>query len=58
MSACTPWTTAELRLLRMHYPRGGSAACAQALPNRSQGAIQRRARRETRGLPAHWREAA
>jgi len=51
----TGWTTAELRLLRLHYPRGGSAACAQVLHNRSPVAIQRRARRDgllapTKGL--------
>ena len=42
----SPWTTAELRLLRQHYPPGGSAACVQVLPGRSVGAIQRRARRD------------
>lgn len=43
---CTPWTTAELRLLRLHYPLGGSAACAKVLHSRSPGSIQRRARRD------------
>jgi len=38
------WTTAELRLLRQHYPLGGGAACVPLIPRHTPGAIQRRAR--------------
>ncbi len=43
MTAYPHWTTAELRILRQHYPRGGSAACVPVLPRHSRIAIQRKA---------------
>lgn len=37
------WTTAELKTLLDHYPRGGVAACVPVLPGRSANSIYQRA---------------
>ncbi len=37
------WSTSEERILRQHYPAGGSRACAPLLPRRSKRSIGKRA---------------
>lgn len=43
MTAPCWWTTAELRILRAHYPAHGPAGCAPLLPGRTAAAIARMA---------------
>lgn len=43
MTAPRWWTTAELRILRAHYPAHGPAGCAPLLPGRTDAAIARMA---------------
>lgn len=46
------WTTREERILREHFPAGGSAACRPLLPRRSDGAIYQHAQKLGLKAPA------
>lgn len=40
----TPWTQADIDVLRRHYPGGGAVACRSLLPHRTPGSIHEKAK--------------